>query len=229
MMTTLSKMATFFIFSCLCFLVTVSRALEQVCSSCPGAIRSSSEVSHLCQSTHGAKVQGRCCVSREADSDAIIGLDLWNCSLEHLDPALHLTNATVVIDISQNPLHDLPCELFRGLTGLQYIALPITMNCPGGDDLWGQVDRNGSERICQYQRSQCNSTEELSLLCPENSVCAPDGPGYTQCVCVPGFHGYKCLREGTFPMLMFFGILASVTVTLSVLLWCTQRRKVKNQ
>lgn len=95
--------------------------------------------------------------------------------------------------------------------------------------------------------------------CPENSVCAPDGPGLIQCLCDSPFHGYKCQREvsaygteplsgwalagaagaagsgdahsgpgqGPFPMLLFGGILGTVTVSLSLLLWGTQRRKAK--
>ncbi|KAM4694160.1 all-trans retinoic acid-induced differentiation factor isoform 1-T1 [Discoglossus pictus] len=213
------------------FLISV-RGLEpegQICTSCPGGLRNSSEVAQLCQTTIGARVQGRCCVTQEDETAVIIGLDLWNCSLTHLDPDMNLTESARVLDISQNPLHDVPQELFRGLTGLQYIALPPTLDCPGGNDLWESVNMTWSVRVCRNQRSACNTSAEPILLCPENSLCAPHGPGYTQCTCAPGFHGYKCLREGTFPLLMFFGILSSVTVTLSVLLWCTQRRKVKSQ
>uniref|UniRef100_A0A6G1RFG9 All-trans retinoic acid induced differentiation factor n=1 Tax=Hypotaenidia okinawae TaxID=2861861 RepID=A0A6G1RFG9_9GRUI len=64
--------------------------------------------------------------------------------------------------------------------------------------------------------------------CPENAACVPDGPGLVQCLCQGPFHGYKCLREGTFPVLLFCGILGAVTVSLSLLLWGTQRRKVKS-
>ncbi|XP_075000792.1 all-trans retinoic acid-induced differentiation factor isoform X1 [Calonectris borealis] len=63
--------------------------------------------------------------------------------------------------------------------------------------------------------------------CPENAACAPDGPGLVQCLCNSPFHGYKCLREGTFPVLLFCGILGAVTLSLSFLLWGTQRRKAK--
>lgn len=100
--------------------------------------------------------------------------------------------------------------------------------------------------------------------CPENTACAPDGPGLVQCLCNSPFHGYKCLREvsacqtgpptpsaphptvggvggssggtalltsassqGTFPVLLFCGILGAVTLSLSLLLWGTQRRKAK--
>lgn len=33
------------------------------------------------------------------------------------------------------------------------------------------------------------------MNCPENSLCAPYGPGFFECSCVENFHGYKCLRE----------------------------------
>lgn len=95
--------------------------------------------------------------------------------------------------------------------------------------------------------------------CPENTACAPDGPGLVLCLCNSPFRGYKCLREvsacgvgppskcppagamraawgggatpltaassqGTFPVLLFCGTLGAVTVSLSLLLWGTQRR-----
>ncbi|KAG8540230.1 hypothetical protein GDO81_019677, partial [Engystomops pustulosus] len=158
-----------------------------------------------------------------------IRLDLHNCSLSHLDPSPHLTSELVAIDLSQNPLQDLPQDLFQGLSGLEYIALPPNISCPGGDGVWINVSITDDVRICQEQRDGCNSTGEQVSLCPENSLCAPGGPGYTQCICAPGFKGYKCMREGSFPTLLFFGVLASVTLSLSILLWCTQRKKVKSQ
>ncbi|KFR08357.1 All-trans retinoic acid-induced differentiation factor, partial [Nipponia nippon] len=82
-------------------------------------------------------------------------------------------------------------------------------------------------RLCQGQRSPCNSSGELAWPCPENAACAPDGPGLIQCLCSSPFHGYKCLREGTFPVLLFCGILGAVTLALALLLWGTQRRKAK--
>ncbi|XP_075050475.1 all-trans retinoic acid-induced differentiation factor [Mixophyes fleayi] len=205
-----------------------ARAQEQICLSCPGELRNSSEVSHRCTLIPGARIVGRCCVTQHAESDVIIGLDLWNCSISHLDPNVHLTAAAVVIDFSQNPLQELSTGFFLGLTGLQYVALPLNISCPGGEDVWESVRTTTGAQICEGQRDGCNNTGGAALLCPENSLCAPDGPGYTQCVCAPGFLGYKCLRQGSFPILMFSGILASVTVSLSVLLWCTQRRKVKD-
>lgn len=35
------------------------------------------------------------------------------------------------------------------------------------------------------------------------------------------------MRQGSFSLLMFFGILGSTTLAISILLWGTQRRKAK--
>ncbi|KAM3930831.1 all-trans retinoic acid-induced differentiation factor [Leptodactylus fuscus] len=212
---------------CLFFLMSGSLgAAQPICTSCPGQMTNVSEVGRRCAATPGARVVAHCCVTGE---DTITGLDLHNCSISHLDSALNLTAALTAIDLSENPLLDLPQDMFLGLTGLEYIALPPNISCPGGDGVWRSVHNISGVHICQDQKDGCNSTGEPASLCPENSFCAPAGPGYTQCLCAPGFSGYKCLREGSFPTLMFFGILASVTLSLSILLWCTQRKKVKNQ
>ncbi|XP_068135016.1 all-trans retinoic acid-induced differentiation factor [Hyperolius riggenbachi] len=225
-MTAGDKMAALLILFLLGCAAPGLRAQLRVCSSCRGGVRNSSEVAHLCIGTPGADIMGRCCVNKTESS--IIGLDLWNCSISHLDPDFHLTAAVMVIDLSQNPLQELRQDFFLGLTGLQYLALPLSIDCPGGKEAWGNIEERSGARICQEQQSICNTTGGEAVLCPENSQCAPDGPGLTQCICAGGFRGYKCLREGHFPTLMFFGILSSVTVTLTVLLWCTQRRKVKS-
>ncbi|NXV56805.1 ARAID factor, partial [Molothrus ater] len=131
-------------------------------------------------------------------------------------------------------------------------AVPLALECPGGSDAWQDVTVDRSSRLCQGQRNPCNSSQQLAWPCPENSVCAPDGPGLVQCLCEGPFHGYRCLREvgavglplplqqqglpwcsllswqGTFPMLLFGGILGTATVSLSLLLWGTQRRKAKS-
>ncbi|NWI62842.1 ARAID factor, partial [Todus mexicanus] len=128
-------------------------------------------------------------------------------------------------DLSENPLTPLPDDSFPGFTQLQLLALPLPLQCPGGSSAWHEVTVNGSSRLCQGQRNPCNSSGELAWLCPENAACAPDGPGLAQCLCRSPFHGYKCLREGTFPVLLFSGILGAATVSLSLLLWGTQRRR----
>ncbi|NXK55453.1 ARAID factor, partial [Chauna torquata] len=154
-------------------------------------------------------------------------LDLSNCSLRSLPDAFAEAVAAVVLDLTENPLVPPPNSSFLGFTNLQSVALPLELECPGGSSAWEEVTKHGSSRLCHGQRNPCNSSGELAWLCPENAACAPDGPGLSQCLCASPFHGYKCLREGVFPVLLFCSVLGAATATLSLLLWGTQRRKAK--
>ncbi|KAK2511991.1 hypothetical protein Q9233_016580 [Columba guinea] len=198
-----------------------------VCGLCPGPPRNDSVVSRYCASRAGAESDGRCCRERGARPERLLGLDLSNCSLRSLPPALAEAAATVVLDLTDNPLTALPNASFLGFTQLQCLAVPLSLQCPGGSGAWEEVTASGGGRLCRGQRNLCNSSRELAWPCPENAACAPAGPGLAQCLCSSPFHGYKCLREGAFPVLPFCGILGAVTLSLSVLLWGTQRRKAK--
>ncbi|XP_062981229.1 all-trans retinoic acid-induced differentiation factor [Elgaria multicarinata webbii] len=205
-------------------------ALDPVCGGgcCAGPVRNGSAVAALCGSRAGAVLRGRCCLEGQPEQEAVVGLDLGNCSLHRLCSSFQEASTAFVIDLTGNPLERLPEDAFRGFTLLQTLALPQTLDCPGGSEGWDNVTLQGSSsRICQGQRNPCNGSGGLGRLCPEDSVCVPDGPGLPQCLCIGPFHGYKCLRQGTFPSLLFFGTLGAVTTTLSILLWATQRRKAK--
>ncbi|NXS57430.1 ARAID factor, partial [Brachypteracias leptosomus] len=154
-------------------------------------------------------------------------LDLSNCSLQSLPPGLAEATNAIILDLTENPLMPFPCGSFLGFTQLQLLAVPLALECPGGSSAWEKVTTHRSSRLCHDQRNPCNSSRELAWPCPENAACAPDGPGLIQCLCNSPFHGYKCLREGTFSVLLFSGILGAVTLSLSLLLWGTQRRKAK--
>ncbi|XP_048371957.1 all-trans retinoic acid-induced differentiation factor [Sphaerodactylus townsendi] len=196
----------------------------QICSGCcAGSVRNGSAVAAFCDARVGAQVQGRCCLEREA----VVGLDLGNCSLGHLCSSFQEASTAVVIDLTVNQLEHLPEDTFRGFTQLQTLVLPVEWDCPGGSIVWDNVTTEESSRICQGQRNPCNGSGGLGWLCPEDSLCAPDGPGLHQCLCVGQFHGYKCLRQGTFPYPLFYVTLGAVTTGLSILLWVTQRSKVK--
>uniref|UniRef100_A0A8B9CND5 All-trans retinoic acid induced differentiation factor n=1 Tax=Anser brachyrhynchus TaxID=132585 RepID=A0A8B9CND5_9AVES len=197
-----------------------------VCGSCPGPLRNGSLVARYCASRAGAEPRGRCCVAR-GPPRRLLGLDLSNCSLRSLPAAFAEAAAVVVLDLTENPLAAPPNSSFLGFTNLQSLAVPLELECPGGNSAWEEVTEHGSSRLCHGQRNPCNSSGELAWLCPENAACAPDGPGFSQCLCASPFHGYKCLREGAFPVLPFCSILGAVTAALSLLLWGTQRRKAK--
>ncbi|KAM5254118.1 all-trans retinoic acid-induced differentiation factor isoform 2-T2 [Hipposideros larvatus] len=174
-------------------------ALPEVCIQCPGSVRNLSEVALYCKQTPGLMLYARCCLNQKG---------------------------TILGDLQANPLKDDLANTFRGFTQLQTLILPQDVNCPGDTNAWNTVTFYTNSKTCQGQRNLCNSTRNTEI-CPENGSCVPDGPGLFQCVCADGFHGYKCMRQGSFSLLMFSGILGSTTLSISILLWGTQRRKTK--
>ncbi|XP_033504027.1 all-trans retinoic acid-induced differentiation factor isoform X2 [Epinephelus lanceolatus] len=187
-----------------CFYASYQLTGLQVCELCSGAVLNGSAVGMFCSSSAG-RIDGRCClrISNTGDPEHIIGLDLSNCSLTHMEDLQGASTALIMI---------LPQDIF----------------CPGGNTSWEKVEVKDGNRLCEGQRNMCNQTGQLSLTCPENSLCGPYGPGFFECSCVDSYHGYKCLREGEFPALQVFGPLGASTVVISVLLWVTQRRKAKS-
>uniref|UniRef100_A0A8C3FNT4 All-trans retinoic acid induced differentiation factor n=1 Tax=Chrysemys picta bellii TaxID=8478 RepID=A0A8C3FNT4_CHRPI len=181
---------------------------------CPGPVRTVSSVASYCASRPALALQGRCCLSGEPEP-VIVGLDLGNCSLTFLGAGFPDATGGA---IGTPPRSEQPCSSDCLLSR----SLPRALECPGGSVAWDLTTTHGDSRTCQGQRNLCNT-----WLCPENSQCSPDGPGLVQCLCSGSYHGYKCLREGTFPLLSFYGILGAVTTTLSLLAWGSQRRKAK--
>ncbi|XP_054100352.1 all-trans retinoic acid-induced differentiation factor isoform X2 [Callithrix jacchus] len=174
-------------------------ALPEICTQCPGSVQNLSKVALYCKTTGELMLHARCCLNQNG---TILGLDLQNCSLEDPGPDFHQAHTTIIM------------------------ILPQDVNCPGGINAWNTVTSYIDNQICQGQKNLCNNTGNPEM-CPENGSCVPNGPGFLQCVCADGFHGYKCMRQGSFSLLMFFGILGSTTLSISILLWGTQRRKAK--
>ncbi|XP_038143394.1 all-trans retinoic acid-induced differentiation factor [Cyprinodon tularosa] len=200
----------------------------QVCSLCAGIVRNNSEVDRFCSSSAG-RIDRRCCLSNDNSSDPerIIGLDLSNCSLTKVED-LSGASEVLMVDLSLNPIVNISEKVFLGFLDLNYVFLPEDIGCPGGNVSWQQVTVEKGRRFCKGQTNMCNQTGQMSMSCPENSLCCPDGPGFFQCKCSESYHGYKCLRQGDFPPLKVFGPLAGSTVLISFLLWVTQRRKAKS-
>nr|XP_048292536.1 all-trans retinoic acid-induced differentiation factor [Myodes glareolus] len=197
-------------------------ALPEICTQCPGGVQNTSRVAVYCENT-SESMQARCCLNQKG---TILGLDLQNCSLKDPGPNFFHASTAVIIDLQANPLKEDLTDTFRGFTQLQTLILPPDVTCPGGINAWESITSFMDKQICQGQKDFCNSTGSPEM-CPENGSCAPEGPGLSQCICADGFHGYKCMRQGSFSLLMFFGILGSTTLAISVLLWGTQRRKAK--
>ncbi|XP_076873040.1 all-trans retinoic acid-induced differentiation factor [Brachyhypopomus gauderio] len=197
-----------------------------LCRTCEGQVQNGSSVWTFCLTA--GRIQGRCCFQGNVgDEDSIVGLDLSNCSLSHVED-LHDALAANIIDLSNNPIVNLSDSTFQGFKHLTHLMLPIKLECPGGNTSWDTVEVKHNTRLCEGQRNTCNQTGQMSWNCPENSHCMPYGPGFFECSCLHDFHGYKCLRQGHFPMLEVMAILAGATVIISTLLWLTQRRKVKS-
>lgn len=200
----------------------------QICHTCNGTILNGTAVGQFCTSSAG-RVEGRCCLQNlnSSETEHVIGLDLSNCSLNRVDN-LQDASTAVVIDLSSNPILNISDVVFQGCAALNEIILPSTLSCPGSNASWETVTVSEGRLICKDQKSVCNETGRMTLHCPENSLCAPNGPGFFMCNCADGFHGYKCRREGEFPFIQVFTPLAVAMVLMSALLWVTQRRKAKS-
>ncbi|XP_066274694.1 all-trans retinoic acid-induced differentiation factor-like [Branchiostoma lanceolatum] len=200
-------------------------------SSCLSPLVDDGVVYSMCQDRHGLQVWGRCCVNvTDTTHNVTIGLDLSGCNIKDEffkeSPLLTLTRLqTLVLD--NNPITVLSSEDVAGLTELNYISVPTHSNCscPGGEEAWSQHVRTVNTTVCVEQTSTCTIYDGP---CPAaSSHCVEDGPGLFLCLCNEGYYGYKCLRQGTFPMSAFLAGLGSSTVVAAVVLWVLQRRHVK--
>ncbi|CAM2112504.1 unnamed protein product [Caretta caretta] len=133
-----------------------------VCGCCPGPARNGSSVASYCRAHPALELRGRCCVGPEPG--AIVGLDLGNCSLTLLCAGFPDASAAVVIDLTENPLENIPNASFQGFTRLQSISLPLALECPGGSMAWDRITTHSDSRTCQGQRNPCNSSGELGHL-----------------------------------------------------------------
>ncbi|XP_034554878.1 all-trans retinoic acid-induced differentiation factor isoform X1 [Notolabrus celidotus] len=210
----------------LCFYESFQQTEPQVCELCGGSVLNvSGTVGQFCASA--GRIQGRCCLGNNTSGpEHIIGLDLSNCSLTQVEDLQNASKA-LIIDLSLNPMVNISDAVFQGFIQLNQLILPPVISCPGGNASWEKVEAKEGNRVCEGQRDLCNQTGQLSIECPENSLCGPNGPGFFECSCADKYHGYKCLREGEFPSLQVFVPLGASTVVLSLVLWVTQRRKVK--
>ncbi|XP_028809082.1 all-trans retinoic acid-induced differentiation factor isoform X2 [Denticeps clupeoides] len=228
-MTAASSLFTVFAFFLLlnCRDVRCEDTELRVCHMCRGSLQNNTAVGNFCLFSSDSRVEGRCCLRKTGETLEIIGLDISNCSLNVLEN-LKEASAAIIIDLSHNPLSNLSDLLFVGFSSLNNVMLPSHLLCPGGNESWHKTEVKGDLRFCDGQRDACNQTGQMSWDCPENSLCAPYGPGFFECACASNFHGYKCLREGEFPVVNVLGILCGSTCLVSLLLWLTQRRKAKD-
>ncbi|KAK7100556.1 hypothetical protein V1264_023485 [Littorina saxatilis] len=206
---------------------------------CTGQAGQPSHVVNYCKvSAMNLTKNQRCCVNSTkgnfTDTD-VMGVDLRNCSLQNITGFFKDMTSLVVITLDDNPdLESVAADEFYHLTSLDYLTLPSDKKkpeeCPGGIMAWKERDFVNNSLVCQHQANNTCFNIENNATCPSpQSYCVPAGPGLVDCLCSPGYHGYKCLRQGTFPLVPFIGGLCGSTVVLAGFLWVTQRRHVKKQ
>jgi len=192
----------------------------------------SSRVHEYCVDHGWGDLDDRCC----RDGLSIVGLDLRDC---HLNATSFLKNAIYhnvsIIDLTMNPTLELDEDDFDGYSMLDRLYLDRATNasCPGGSNSWNTSDGGDNDILaCLTQLNTCDVT---SFQCPHSigentSHCESHGPGLKNlyCVCNEGFHGYKCMRKGTFPQVAFGAGLSGATVGVAGFLWLTNRRLVKS-
>lgn len=186
--------------------------------------RSSCHGRNTTTSCRNETTDGRCCVS----NSIVVGLDLSNCSLKVM-PSLKSVERLRWLYLQGNP--GLNCDdktflnSFKGLKNLSEIVLPEKCNCTGGNDLWKNSSVHDGERSCSQQRT--DSCKILNVTCPDNAECFPNGPGFSECLCRPGWFGYKCLVKHGFPWTVVFASIGGSTLFLIVVLLLHQRKRRK--
>lgn len=196
-----------------------------ICSRCPKPSEASFVVKYCTEnnSTGTLNQNASCCINTSAaDTDSsLVGVDLSNCGLTSIMNLIN-SNELKVLMLEGNEKLQIRLTDFRGLTALEYLSLPSQEQCPGGNWSWNVIEYTNRSVICHGEINLCKNASCAN----NNSECVLVGPGDMECHCLPGYYGYKCLRQGTFPAVNYSVILSVCTVVISVFLWCTQRRRV---
>ncbi|KAL5021585.1 hypothetical protein ScPMuIL_000740 [Solemya velum] len=172
------------------------------------------------------EADGRCCINKTLanTTHTVIGVDLHGCNISNIAGFFIGLTELQIIYLEENPLKSISVEDFPGILKLEYMSLPGELQCPG---TW-EIEDHGPNNIteCRIEESFCNST---NVPCPKNSYCNDTGLGTRDCLCLPDYHGYKCLNKGKFPTLAFVLGTSISTVLICGVLWFTQRRGIKTE
>ncbi|CAF1274077.1 unnamed protein product [Adineta ricciae] len=201
--------------------------LELESTVCAGKNATSTRIREFCEEQGGSIIH-RCCLG--PDSATFIAVDLTEANLTAVPDFTTYENFNVsVIDIRLNPqLEPTPDNDFLGLTNLDELILPPQFDCPGHYHVW-ELIANTTDPVginCTHQVDFCANSTDVCV--GEASYCSTNGPNHFLCLCKEEYHGYKCLRKGTFPSGAFYGTTVAFTVVASIFLYWTQRRHVKS-
>ncbi|CAF0922290.1 unnamed protein product [Adineta steineri] len=208
-------------------IIFISNLQIEAQTLCSGNNVTSKYVIEYCDQQGGYLIH-RCC--RGPDNETFIAVDLMDSNLTKIpDFTEHENFDLVVIDLRSNPelepSHD---NDFLALKDLDVLVLPNHFDCPGGQHVWKWINKTDDPigNLCGHQKDFCSNSTDI---CTEpNSYCDTNGPTHFLCLCKTGYDGYKCLRKGKFPSGLFYGLSIGVTIVTSAVLYCTQRRHVRN-
>lgn len=162
---------------------------------------------------HGLKMKGACCINSSMGQEKIIGLGLENCSVHSLEPYLVQLASVRFMSLRESVVNCSLADNFKGLVDLDVVWLPKSCTqCPGTNEAWVE---NSSDQ-CIGQKDTCNYKP---VRCPEDSSCHSNGPSFRHCLCDGDFHGYRCLKQGTFPVWPYIGGLVGSTLLTTSFLW----------
>ncbi|KAL4235840.1 hypothetical protein ACF0H5_004230 [Mactra antiquata] len=170
---------------------------SQICTQC-NLPQLDSFLQQYCtkhNNTKSLKLDGSCCIntSSSTKTEQIIGVDLSDCKLSKISGLVNNLHNLKVLLLDKNVDLQIEDTDFNGLSHLEYMSLPETLECPGGNNSWRSDDVTDNTRICKDEINLC---QQNNITCPnENSECVLVGPGEMECLCLPGYHGYKCLRK----------------------------------
>ncbi|XP_060553378.1 all-trans retinoic acid-induced differentiation factor-like [Ruditapes philippinarum] len=203
-------------------------SISEVCSQCSSVPKADSFLVQFCNNSTG-HLEKSCCVNTPVafQNKTIIGVDMSSCGLKNVNGLFNDLKDLEVIMLENNTDLQIGEDDFNGLTKLDYLSLPETSQCPGGNKSWTSIEKHNNTVICLGEINLC---QHNNVTCQNNnSHCVLTGPGEMECLCISGYHGYKCLRKGTFPGVSYTVTICVSTVVISGFLWCTQRRKVKRK
>ncbi|CAG5129556.1 unnamed protein product [Candidula unifasciata] len=201
------------------------KPLSSICNTTCSKDINTTKTGNFCRSVSTTKLYGRCCYN--TTDTTILGIDLENCNMtrEKFSAGIKNINNLRYISLQGNDhLKQVKGEDFHRNTNIEYLSLPLGMACPGNLDFWNSNTTDKDATICQGELDPCLVH---NVTCPENSHCVHSGVGLTECLCNVGYHGYKCMNQGTFPTIPFVLGIAIPTVVICALLWVTQRRYVR--
>lgn len=205
-----------------------SDSLPTVCNlKCESDVNGSA-TDIFCKSHSELKIGGRCCVNKTEVGFVVLGIDLQKCGLSEETFSSSITNMSNLqfISLEGNDLKNIQSTDFHKNTDIDYLSLPPNLSCPGSNGTWLNDSSDVNSTICLFEQNAC---DVHNVTCPSNSHCVHSGVDLSKCLCDSGFHGYKCLEQGTFPVTSFLIGVSVPTVLLCMFLYYTQRRHVIQQ